>query len=358
MNTFIKGDLVTHSCGSKHQEMNATFLRHIYSEDRVAVLYTEGYRKGRVGTWLLKYCIHRSDLEDGEVRITDNGARVTTTKTGFSVDFTGKEKEEEGESLPSQMAKQPTSDSDVLKFRGLSGGDVRPDKVTLDDKISASKKRTNDMYDKIRIANMTFPPVFEKKYGEPVSKDVSDWYNKKWPDSQIDHYQEMCKQFTSGGRMSGKAQMFKELYQGTFDSDVLRGTKAHSLILDEVADWNDLTKSGKHDDRMDALQFIAVDWAEGCNPYFKQHPEHTMKATIKELYTDGVLTQTLINDNDIDDMDASNFLHQIGNVQASLEKLEKHDQNSSKYVVQEVARLKKFIATVYVKLDAKFAEEA
>ncbi len=112
----------------------------------------------------------------------------------------------------------------------------------------------------------------------------------------------------------------------------------------------------KHDDLLDAVSLgtihMAIDWAEGCQP--KTNPEEIMKATISELYVDGVLIQTLVNERDLEDMSSSDLLHAIGNTEAAIEKLTKHNGAKSKFIGQEMKRLVNFVDSVYLLLDQKF----
>lgn len=88
---------------------------------------------------------------------------------------------------------------------------------------------------------------------------------------------------------------------------------------------------------------------------YKLKPEHTMKTEIKTIHINGVLTGTLVNDQDVATMDASGLLHIIGNIEAAIIKLEKHN-NKSKFIKQEINRLTEFVKNVYKILDEKFAK--
>lgn len=84
--------------------------------------------------------------------------------------------------------------------------------------------------------------------------------------------------------------------------------------------------------------------------------EKKMKAEIKTLYTNGVLTQTLINDRDVATEEPSFFLSQVNNAEAAIEKLEKH-KSASEFAANEIKRLKNFVVQVYNLLDDKFAAD-
>ena len=138
----------------------------------------------------------------------------------------------------------------------------------------------------------------------------------------------------------------------------LRGNMANMLIDDKVGGMLKRTKAyEKYNDKLDALAYsygalISIDWAEGFGPT----SEKKMKAEIKTLYTNGVLTQTLINDRDVATEEPSFFLSQVNNAEAAIEKLEKH-KSASEFAANEIKRLKNFVVQVYNLLDDKFAAD-
>lgn len=135
--------------------------------------------------------------------------------------------------------------------------------------------------------------------------------------------------------------------------DVIRGTEAHIIIEDKLSDNHKTPRKEwlRPDDSIDATAYMAIDWAKDD---FKPNSENTVKATIKEIYVDGVLTETWINDRDMNDMSASDLLNYIGNTEAAIEKLTKHNGAKSKFIGQEMTRLTNFVESVYLLLDEKF----
>jgi hypothetical protein len=87
-------------------------------------------------------------------------------------------------------------------------------------------------------------------------------------------------------------------------------------------------------------------------------PESTiMKAEIQEVFINGMLVDTFINDKNIKQMVPSDFLCNIGNAQEAINKLAKHETHSI-FAVQETKRLKVFIDSLYVLLDKTHSEDA
>jgi len=139
----------------------------------------------------------------------------------------------------------------------------------------------------------------------------------------------------ASARRYGKTGLFKQLYNADL-----------SVNKNELA-----ALMNKHDDMQDASAYMFVDWAEGYNPQL----EKNMKAEIRLVTVNGELKTTYVNDKNVDDMEPSDFLHYIGNAEASIDKLKKHKDKSS-YAKQEAKRLKVYVVTLYNLLDDKFGE--
>ena len=119
-----------------------------------------------------------------------------------------------------------------------------------------------------------------------------------------------------------------------------------------------------HDDIADALSYVYIDPTISNQYQYDTATadllrngnikEEIMKAKITEVYENGVLIQTLINDRDINDISSGDLLGYIGNANTTIEKLTKHDGSKCKFISQELKRLHQFIDSVYLILDEKF----
>ena len=289
MKKFHRGDLVTHFHGSSKGEMDSVFSHYIDSE-RIAVNYLNGNRKGRIGEWQEKYCIPRKRVRPETSHITDpvNNGRMKIL-------------------------------GDLTEHKGKISKTIKPD-------------WRNSMIKNMRtITNL---PVYEEAFGIKAGRNINQqqWYKM---------YLNSVPESTA-----------KSLQ--TAQQNCIRGTKVNSLIEDEIsaAILHEKEKY-KYDDMLDALsltnlpRWVGVDWAKGFGP----KPENTMKAEIKTLYTDDVLTQTLINDVDILNLSASTLLNYISDTEAAISKLHKYP-GYSLFVKQEISRLEKFVRNMYKLLDS------
>lgn len=84
-------------------------------------------------------------------------------------------------------------------------------------------------------------------------------------------------------------------------------------------------------------------------------PTDTLIKPEKEMRAE-IVHKTEINGRDINEMEASDILHAISNVQDRIEKMEKHKSKSA-YVDQETKRLEKFVVEAYNILDDKFSNK-
>ena len=176
--------------------------------------------------------------------------------------------------------------------------------------------------------------------------------HKQLYESKLPVYEEKFNNFTAA------QQRWRDLYLGRFDTtkpffdkrsfanDVLRGAKAHQMFTDE-------SRRTKHNDKLDALAYIAIDWAKDSKP--KPEKENNMKAEIKTLYTNGVLAQTLINDVDVINLSSGNLLNHIGDAESAIKKLHVYPGHSL-FIKQEVSRLEKFVRDMYKLLDSLHAK--
>jgi len=137
-------------------------------------------------------------------------------------------------------------------------------------------------------------------------------------------------------------------------------------------EWFDSLKNVKeetHDDKLDSLAMgtmahtlieddIARKFKIGLHIYKQSKKlENIMKAEIQEVFINGNLVDTFVNDKNVKDMGPSDFLCQIGNAEEAIKKLSKHEGKSI-FAVQEVKRLTAFVTSQYVLLDKMHAEDA
>ena len=135
-------------------------------------------------------------------------------------------------------------------------------------------------------------------------------------------------------------------------------------------EWFDSLKNVKeetHDDKLDSLAMgtmahtlieddIARKFKIGLHIYKQSKKlENIMKAEIQEVFINGKLVDTFVNDKNTNDMEPSDFLNQIGNAEAAREKLIKHSSKAT-FARQENARLKKYVDALYKLLDDEYAE--
>jgi len=337
-------------------------------ERRVSVTYKTPAKWGKKGDWLEKYCVKRE---------TYYGPSVAS-QLHDKVDYAGIAARVEGDfesKIKPVKSKFVEEQYKPDKLRGANVPSKRSNTVTLDE------MDYNDL-EKRALAHCAGDKPdhdwIHYPYGPESMPDSSQSATEHWSDKTNDPFKltpeqrAMWDSITEYHRikpmsLTTKNELFRKLYSGYFDKvdPVISGTKIHKLIEDELAEFNPNSISvktdkqqridwlSKHDDFVDASIYMHVDYAKGFNPNI--NPENTMKATIKELYVDGVLTQTLINDHDLNTMSSSDLLNQIGNVEAGIEKLTKHNGAKSKFIGQEMKRLTQFVDSVYLLLDEKFA---
>ena len=142
-------------------------------------------------------------------------------------------------------------------------------------------------------------------------------------------------------------------YKNThYDQSSAIGVKTHQVI---DQDFTKLENISQEYSKQSINKMHGVDWFP---PVTNRHkPEKTMKSEITEVFVNGVLIQTAVNDKDINNMVPSDFLCQIGNAEEAIKKLSKHTENSI-FAVQESKRLQIFVASLYVLLDKKHATDA
>lgn len=358
--TFKKGDKVTHSCSSPRGEMHAEFSHYIdnathnFSKKRVAVIYTSKERKGKEGDWLEKYCVLRELARYKDLSPKGQG---------------------KPEPLKSQFHTKPGGSPILQYFQVLyawRGYDGCNNKYSFEkyyeweNKIrncqhTAVERKTSHITDPVANGPMEILTNLQKQVRDNRATASPTLRNK----TRFHDEQYVPGVFSRGyglSNLSSKQEMFQRMYMNGHP-DAIRGTEIHKALFDEINWFFDK----KHNDLEDSLwAYMSVDWAKGHEPKspkfktptFKINLENNMKATIKEVYLNGVLTQTLINDINLDIMESSDLLHHIGNTEAAIQKLTKYNGAKSKFIGQEMKRLAKFVDSVYLLLDQKFYKKS
>ena len=178
------------------------------------------------------------------------------------------------------------------------------------------------------LKNVTEETLEEQGLPKP---DVDKYEKKSNGDPKLAYYQALY----SWRGYNGLGHKFNCSH---YDPALTIATKAHLLIEDEIV------KQLK-------------DNMANCSHKYTHKLEKKMKSDIQEVFINGVLVDTFVNDKNVKDMGPSDFLCQIGNAEEAIKKLSKHEGKSI-FAVQEVKRLTAFVTSQYVLLDKMHAEDA